>query len=123
MLRDRWTLLALAATAVILVLCLAPKRWVPPGEQITPAVAHQDKVVHFVMFAAFGFLWAKSGPPGRLRAGKAAVVLVGAVVLAVGTELAQGLEVINRDGDPMDALADVGGAVAAVGWIATRGRN
>jgi len=123
MVNDRWTLLALAATALILVLCLAPQRWVPPGEELTPAIAHQDKIVHFTMFAAFGFLWAKAGPPGRLRARKAAVVLVAALALAVGTELAQELEVVNRDGDLMDALADAAGAVAGVGLIAVRGRN
>jgi VanZ family protein len=118
MLKDRWTLLAFVATALLLTGCLMPKRMVPTGERLTPRVPHQDKLVHFGMFATFGYLWARSGAPSRLSRRKAGAVLLAAAFLAVGTEWAQGLEIIHRDPDVLDALADMVGAVGGVSAFA-----
>jgi VanZ family protein len=120
--RDRWTLYAWAATLVLLGLCLLPKRYVPAGERIGPSIPHQDKVVHFVMFGAFGLCWSRAGQPLATRPTRLRVALVlgAAAVLAVATELLQGLDAIHRDPDVFDALADFAGAVAGVA-VALRG--
>lgn len=120
---DRWTVRAWVCTLILLALCLAPKRWVPPGERVGSRIPHQDKLVHFGLFAAFGLCWARAGRASGLSPARIAGVLAVSAVLAVGTEVAQGLEMIHRDPDPLDALADAAGAVAGVGLAATRGRT
>ncbi len=68
---DRWTLWAIVATILLLTGCLTPRRFVPTDERIAPGVPHQDKVAHLGMFAAFGYLSARSGSPARLSRRKA----------------------------------------------------
>jgi hypothetical protein len=121
--KDRWTFGAWIATVLLLALCLTPKRLVPAGERLSPRVPHQDKAVHVALFLAFGLCWAKARAPGPLSGRRAAGVLAAAAVLAVGTELAQGLEVIDRDPDALDALADAVGAAVGVGLAAAWGRT
>jgi hypothetical protein len=110
-------MLAWATTAVILALCLTPSDWIPAGPPSPGRISHADKLVHFSMFAAFGYCWA-AATSGRLTVRRAASVFGAAVALAVGTELAQGLEVLHRDADPLDALADVVGAAFGIGMRA-----
>jgi VanZ family protein len=123
---DRRTLLAWAGTALLLALCLMPKAWINtlmPEAWITTRSTesprrfpHLDKVIHFTMFAGFGFLWTRAArSPMRSRAAR---VLTAAIALAVGTELAQGLPQIARDPDVFDALADTVGAATGVGVVA-----
>ena len=114
---DRRTLLAWAGTALLLALCLMPKAWVARSSTESPRkIPHLDKVIHFTMFAGFGFLWTRAArSPMRSRAAR---VLTAAIALAVGTELAQGLPQIERDPDVLDALADTVGAVTGVGVVA-----
>jgi hypothetical protein len=110
---ERRTILAWLATALLLVLCLAPK-WTVAGEgPSTHSVPHTDKVVHFGLFTMFGALWARAGGV-TIGARRVAIVLAASLALAVGTEVAQGLPVIARDPDPLDALADSGGGLAGV---------
>ena len=120
---DRWTLLAVAATILLLVGCLAPRRLIPPGERLSWKMPHQDKVAHLGLFAAFGLTWMRAGGSRRRSLRKAGLVLTAAVVLAVGTELAQGLEWIHRDPDALDALADLAGALGGIGLASLGGRG
>jgi VanZ family protein len=94
---------------LLVALSLSPKGTIPEqsGERELP---HIDKVAHFAMFAGFGFFWAAS-----VRSkGSAAKVLAAALVLAVATELLQGLPVVDRDPNVLDALADLVGAVTGI---------
>jgi hypothetical protein len=120
--KDRWTIPAWVSTVVLLGICLMPKAWMPRGEGSPRVIPHLDKVVHFTLFAAFGLCWAKAGTLGRVSAARAVRVLAVAAALAVGTELAQGLDVIDRDPDPLDALADGLGGAFGVGVVAIRPR-
>lgn len=120
--KDRWTVLAVAATVVMLVGLLAPRNFVPPGERLSPSVPHQDKIIHLGLFAAFGYFWSRAGNPPRLSGRRGLIVLAASLALAIGTELAQGLNVIHRDPDLFDVLADLAGAVLGVAAVASRGR-
>lgn len=118
MTRDRYRWLALGWTILIVVLCLTPKAAVPEGTG-TRVIPHLDKIIHFALFAGFGFLWTAS-----VRSKGAAIkVLVAGFALAAGTELLQGLPGVNRDPDTIDVMADSLGAVAGVvvGLAAHRG--
>lgn len=115
------TLLACEATALLLTLCLLPKSWFPSGEGGPKAIPHFDKLIHFGMFANFAVCWERAGRSLVPTRSRAAAVLAAAFALAVGTELAQGLPQIQRDPDPIDALADAAGALAGVGLVASWG--
>jgi hypothetical protein len=123
------TWLAWAWTALLLVLCLMPKSWFPRKQESSRKIPHLDKVVHFGLFGMFAALWAYPGPrrfasaSASRPATRRTRVIAAALALAVGTELAQGLPAIDRDPDPLDALADVAGAFAGVGLIAVRPRT
>jgi VanZ family protein len=121
--RRAW--LAWGWTALILVLCWTPGRWLPvhePGTGGGPAI-QKDKLVHFTMFAVFGTLWMRAVRTSR----GAGTLLVSGLAFAAVTELGQDLPFIGRDGDVYDALADSTGLVVAVGvwlaWIAWNGRG
>ncbi len=105
------TLLALAWTIVIMVLCLLPGGWMPEegNGTFTLKIPHKDKAIHAVLFAGFGLLWGRAG--GSKRSG---LILAVGLLLAVGTELAQGLPSVARDPDVFDALADAVGLVAGI---------
>lgn len=110
----RWTLLAIAATAVVILLCLTPKAYVPPGEALGSTVPHQDKIAHVILFAGFGICWAMAvRKPGRFWQ-RGAIVLVAGIALGIGTELAQGIPIVNRDPDVLDAVADIAGAILGI---------
>ena len=113
---DRRTTRAWLATAAILVLCLWPRAWMRFREH-PPSQGHADKLAHFAMFAAFGGFWCAAGRPSRTRV---AAVLAAALALAGFTEWAQGLPVVDRDPDTLDALADVAGALVGVAWASAR---
>lgn len=98
-------------TAALLVACLYPiphvRRW--EHKQPSHKITLVDKVAHMILFAGFGTLWLNTGrskPPWK------SVLCIG-IVLAVGTEVLQGLPVIDRDPDPLDALADLLGLINA----------
>ncbi len=109
--RDRRKHFAWFGTVLIVALCLWPKNLLPASETSSKNPPHADKVVHLAMFAVFGLLWMRACPESR---SKATFIFAAGVVLAIGTELAQGLSLIARDPDPLDALADVVGTAIGI---------
>ena len=118
---SRRVALASAWTLLILALCWWPRQGMPVSESgsLIKRIPHLDKVVHFGLFAPFAALWV--GPSGGKR--RAVSVFLAGVVLAIVTEVGQGSSLVNRDPDPLDALADIAGAGAgalAASWYARR---
>ena len=95
---------AVAWTVIIVALCLLPGEDVPKVD-----VVGIDKVGHFLMFVVFSLLWwqhISNRPIVRL--------LVFGLVLAVGTELLQGVLNWGRIGDPFDAIANAAGLAVGI---------
>jgi VanZ family protein len=95
----------------------------PARESGPGLIPHIDKLVHFGMFAGFSLLWMNARPPRPRGRAWGAAVLAAALVLAVATEVAQGLPAVNRDPDPLDGLADAVGAFVAVGASSATARK
>lgn len=112
--RDRRKYFAWFGTVLIVALCLWPKNLMPTSETSSKNPPHADKVVHLAMFAVFGLLWMRVQPSSRSTA---MFVFLAGVGLAIGTEVAQGLPLIARDPDPLDALADVAGTVVGIALV------
>jgi hypothetical protein len=108
---NRW--LAWGTTVVILILCLAPLPKLPEGD-VEKRIPNLDKLVHFAMFAAFGYFWCASVVSKK----SAMKILTAGLALGIGTELLQGIPIFERDPGALDALADGLGVVAGVvvGW-------
>ena len=83
-------------------------------------IPYVDKVVHFLLFAGFVFLWwqAWEERPARLAR------IVGAgIALAVLTELGQAIPILGRDAGLDDLVADLAGcglAVVGILWAERR---
>jgi VanZ family protein len=91
--------------------------WMPPPEVPKVRLPGFDLLVHFVLFMGLGLLWSRSGL-GPIT------VLIGAGLLALVTELAQGFLPWPRTPSGLDAAADVLGAlVGVVVWHRVRGRR
>lgn len=99
-------------TVVLVTLCLLPRQFTPEGPSgaLTLHVPHLDKVAHAAMFFAFGLLWTRVALPSR----QVRLVFLAGLLLAAGTELAQGLPPVDRDPDMLDALADVAGLLSGI---------
>lgn len=111
--------LAAIATLMMLTLILWPKAWLPRSEQGPMLLPHVDKLIHFSLFSICSLLWLVAG--GRRLA---PLVFAIGLLLAVGTEFLQGLPMIQRDPDPLDALADICGLVVSFGlWWPFRERE
>jgi VanZ family protein len=98
---------AIAWTALLLGLCLAPESVIPDENSISikKYIPYFDLSVHFTLFAGFVVSWLRvGGSPLRWLA----VPLAG-VLLAAGTEFAQSLPFIHRDANLLDAAADLAG--------------
>lgn len=99
---------AVAWTLLILALCSVPGSDLPGPEMVGA-----DKIAHFALFAAFGWLWigvpAVRGGPGVWG------VLLAGLFLAVFTEWSQDLLPIDRDASALDALANTAGLIAGIG--------
>ncbi len=111
---------SIALLAATFVLSLGPA---PPGLNAFPA---SDKVVHAAGYAALTGCWllAAVWRPGR-GAGPfpraAWLVVAAAVVLGSGIEVGQ--HFVDRSADPLDALADIAGVLAALwAWTSLRRR-
>ncbi len=105
-------ILAWIWTALLLVACFLPARWMPVAERKIDSQARRfgipvDKVVHFTMFAGFAFLWSRGERPSRRIA-----VLAAGVGAAVITEVVQNHPIIARDGEVLDAVADLFGVLS-----------
>ena len=98
---------AVAWTILLLALCLAPSRVIPDEKTfgIRKYIPYYDLIVHFTLFAGFAFNWIRAaGSPLRW-----VLVPTAGLLLAVGTEWAQGLPYIQRDPSLLDGLADLAG--------------
>jgi hypothetical protein len=101
-LRAGWATAA-AAALVVQVLVL----YVPRVPAVATGIPGADKVTHLAVFAAVTFT--------ALRAGLAPALVVGfGVAHAVLSEVVQHTLLPGRSGDPLDAVADVLGVLAAV---------
>jgi len=109
---SRRNLWAWAWTAMILAACWFPRTLMPVDEtrHRLHRVPHLDKLVHFSMFAGFGLLWMRVDPARRRGLG----VLAGGCLLAIVSELGQGLPIVHRDPSVLDGLADTLGLVAGM---------
>jgi hypothetical protein len=108
------TLLASVWTILILALCLVPSDWLPISEAKLPSsqwLLPRDKMVHYGMFASLSILWMRVRTTWR----GTGLVCVGGLTLAILTELGQGMPMVGRDPDPLDAFADAVGTIAGVG--------
>src|SRR5262249_9364314 len=117
----RW---AIAWTALLIGLILAPSRVLPVTEKgsVEKIIPYGDLAVHSALFVGFVVSWIRvRGAP--LRWGVAPVV---GLLLGAATEYAQGLPFIDRDPNLIDGLADVvgvlGGLIAAAVFYRTRPR-
>lgn len=118
----RWmTWLAIAWTALILILCWTPPSRLPMSEE-GPSFFHLaglDKIIHGAIFAVFALLWRRATSPGS-----APIVAVSGLALAVITEIGQATPMVGRDGDLWDAIADLAGVAAGLAlaaWLWRRG--
>jgi VanZ family protein len=103
--RARW--LALLWTLFLLAACTVPGTTLP-----SVSLWEFDKLIHFALFAGFGWLWMQASTlrwPRRM-----ALVFLAGVAFALLTEWYQGLLPWPRTPDPLDALADSLGVLAGV---------
>ena len=111
---NRRMISAVMSTLLVLFLCLLPRAWMGPEDNIH-LIPHADKLVHFGMFFLFAFLWARAAEPGNAFKARLFLIAAAVVLLAIATEWAQGLPIVDRDPDRFDALADtIGGFVGLV---------
>lgn len=94
----RWRALFWAACVYALVMALLPH---PPRLPGSP----DDKIQHIIAFAVLAGLARHAFPKARALALIAGLSLFGAAI-----ELLQTIPGLNRDGDPLDWLADTGSA-------------
>ena len=102
------TVAAAAWTLAILALCSIPGNELP-----NVSIASVDKIGHFSMFAAFGWLWMHAlriEVPARLR-----WVFAAGLTYAVLTEVYQGLMPLGREPDVWDVVANAIGLVTGLG--------
>ena len=105
-----WTVVALVATAGIVVACLVDSGRIPHSPAVIPGL---DKLVHAGMFFAVAFAWVRSG---RSLFQVATLCLF----LALATEGAQHLfSELGRSGDLLDLVADSIGISVGL-WFAQR---
>jgi VanZ family protein len=103
---------AIGWTVLLLGLTLAPQRILPNEKSILSKAFYlrADLAVHFTLFVGFAWSWIRATRAGR----RWVVVAAVGVMLAIGTEWAQGASFIDRDPDVADALADCTGAAAGL---------
>lgn len=98
-------------TALLITLCVVPAGWLPHWAWCG---RHTDKFVHVMLFCGYGLLWTlASTVPNRQY-----YVLAVGIVLAVITELVQGIPGLHRSPDVGDLVADIVGLVIAVTIVA-----
>jgi VanZ family protein len=101
--------LALAWSALILVLCLTPGRMIPSS-----ATHPMDKIAHTLMFAVLGLLWMTACSSARRGRWASLAVWVGGTAFGVGIEWLQGWMENGRSASTLDAVADTIGLIAGI---------
>jgi hypothetical protein len=119
--KDHPLLFAVAWTTLLLGLCLAPARIMPDENSLTIKrhIPFTDLAVHFTLFAGFVLSWLRVGRSPRRWLAVPAIGLL----LAAGTELAQGLPFIQRDSNLLDAFANAFGVLVGLVGSAIRHRR
>lgn len=99
-------------TALILIACLIPGNEVPELD-----IPLMDKYVHFIIFAAFSFLWLCTFTKPRFSAGL--LLLIASVALGYLVELLQGSGITTgRSYEEADVLADgIGGLIGVISFF------
>lgn len=105
---------AVAWTALLLTLILAPRDVMPDEDSMSMSIKkyipYPDLLIHWTLFAGFVACWIRA-----VRAPMRWVTIpVVGLLLAVGTELAQDLPFIHRDPDILDVMADSFGVAAGL---------
>lgn len=96
-----WTVALLAGLAI-------PSSGLPDIQ-----IKNLDKIAHLLLFFVFGILW-MGALRLELRTRMAVVIGIG-ILVAIGTELMQGMLPFERQPDHLDVVADVIGLVIGVG--------
>jgi len=102
-----WRIGFVAACALQLYGVYAPRE---AGPHV--GIPSADKIAHFFLFGSVAFLGLKARVPARW-------LLAALVANAIVSELVQHYLLPQRDGDPLDALADLAG-VALGAWLGFR---
>ena len=107
----------MSRVAFALVVVLSVVMLFSPGSDVPSGIPVNDKLIHFLLFAALAVTgWLAGVPAVRLA--------VGLVAYAGVSEVLQSMLPINRDGDVRDAVADTLGAlVGLVLVVAARRRS
>lgn len=108
--RRSWAIAAFLWTVLIILLCWTPRSQLPRNEDrpfLSIHIPHLDKIVHGALFVGFSAFWRQAGASPRR-------ILAAAAVLALGTELGQMTDFVNRDANVPDFLADMAGALAGL---------
>ena len=107
--------------ALLWMLAVVAACTVPGSSLPSTSLLEYDKLIHFLIFVPFGWLWmAALRMPVQRRTW---LVLGGGALFAVLTELYQSLLPFQRHPDPYDALADTLGACAGVLFYRLRPRS
>ena len=107
------SLVALAWTLLIFGLCWTPRTLLPIVEEPSNLLIFLqiDKIVHFALFAGFGFLWGMAGVRTRW-------VITTGILAALVSELGQATTFVNREAEWSDGTADVLGVFAGLAALA-----
>lgn len=71
-----------------------------------------DKLAHFALFFGYGWLWMTALAAPLLK--RSFIVGISGLLLAIGSELYQGILPWERSPDPFDALANAAGLAVSV---------
>jgi hypothetical protein len=103
--------MAVVWTLTIIALCVLPGFLLNQVEKKTGIwIPYLDKLVHAGIFVVFSILWLRVGS-SRSRY---FWIAVGGLALAAGTELAQNLPIVGRDGNLPDTLTDALGVIVGL---------
>jgi VanZ family protein len=98
---------ALGWTGLILIACTMPGTNLP-----SPGIVGLDKLVHFILFAVFGWLWLSVAPASPGKAVRN--VLIAGLLFAGLTEIYQAMLPYERDPSALDAAANAAGLVTGI---------
>ena len=113
--KKRTFILAITWTVIITYLSLAT---INSSVGSAIEIPHKDKIVHFIFYFMFVFLWTISFNSSPYKTKTGIVILIIAIVYGILMEIFQGLLTINRTPDSNDVIANSTGAI--VGWFVAK---